>query len=199
MLILRAPDGIELDLSTDPRMQFMLSAGEEVIVLLDGWLVRAHRALEEHADEIRGYFTPAFDTTAAIERIIAPLRARAELLIGVHIRGRDYKEFLGGKFFWPVERYVSWMREVKHALPERRVAFLVCSDEQLVAEQFSEFDFSFGPGSAVADMYAFARCDAVFGPPSTFTGWAQFYGQNKLVFMQSAEDSAARVAELLRG
>lgn len=197
VLILRAPDDTELDLSKDPRMQFIVSSGEETIVLLDGWLIRANQDLEERAGELRRYFTPQPETTAAVERVSVPLRARTDAVVGVHIRRKDYRDFMGGRYFWPVERYLAWMRELTRAVPDRKLSFLVCSDEPLQAEQFAEFDFSFGPGSAVADMYSFARCDVLFGPPSTFTGWAHFYGGNQLAFMRTDQDSVAEVVTLL--
>jgi hypothetical protein len=35
-------------------------------------------------------------------------------------------------------------------------------------------------------MYAFAECDYIFGPPSTYTMWASFYGNKPLYMMESA-------------
>jgi hypothetical protein len=33
------------------------------------------------------------------------------------------------------------------------------------------------PGvSAIADMYALSRCDAIIGPKSTFSAWSSFFG-----------------------
>jgi hypothetical protein len=31
------------------------------------------------------------------------------------------------------------------------------------------------------DLYSLARCDYVFGPPSTYSQWASFYGNKPLL------------------
>jgi len=47
-----------------------------------------------------------------------------------------------------------------------------------------------GAGSAVGDMCALAKCDYIFGPLSTFSMWASFYG-NKPLFL--IHDSKVRI------
>jgi hypothetical protein len=37
---------------------------------------------------------------------------------------------------------------------------------------------------AVEDLYAFAGCDLLVGPPSTFTAWAAFYGEVPLLHVE---------------
>ena len=54
---------------------------------------------------------------------------------------------------------------------------------------FGDLQVHFGPGHIVEDMYAMAEADLLIGPPSTYTGWASFYGKVPLVVMESADDS----------
>lgn len=37
-----------------------------------------------------------------------------------------------------------------------------------------------GLGHFIEDMYTLAECDYIFGPPSTYTMWASFYGKRPL-------------------
>jgi len=50
---------------------------------------------------------------------------------------------------------------------------------------------TFGTGDLIEDMYAFARCDYLIGPPSTFTLWASFYGCVPLNLIRSSDQRQA--------
>ena len=133
-------------------------------------------------------FTP--DTVAAIRETFAPdpaineiaqaavSRARegADVLIGVHIRQKDYRTYLQGFFYYQSEDYERILEAMIAMFPGRRVAFLICSDEELKTESFASFRVTPGPGTTLEDLYSLAACDFLIGPPSTFSLWAAFYG-----------------------
>ena len=70
------------------------------------------------------------------------------------------------------------MDELVTLFPEKRVAFLICSDWPQDAATFARFKVTFGTGDLIEDLYAFPRCDYLIGPPSTFTLWASFSRQS---------------------
>jgi hypothetical protein len=76
------------------------------------------------------------------------------------------------------------MRQIRAALPNRSVRFLLVSDESIDMSNFSEFDVVAGLGDAVGDLYSLARCDYLIGPPSTYTSWASWYGGVSFYHMQ---------------
>ena len=47
-------------------------------------------------------------------------------------------------------------------------------------------------GSSVGDLYALARCDYIFGPVSTFSQWASFYGDKPLFHLHESNDRVER-------
>jgi len=100
--------------------------------------------------------------------------------VGVHLRQGDYRTWLAGRNFFPTPCYVQWMHELAEQFPERKVAFLVCSDEPRDAREFSGLQVGWGPGSPVGDLYALAKCDYILGPVSSFSQWASFYGNKPL-------------------
>jgi hypothetical protein len=51
----------------------------------------------------------------------------------------------------------------------------------------ADLNVTWGSGHLVEDMYAFAGCDYLVGPPSTFTTWASFYGQVPLCRLTAAD------------
>ena len=38
------------------------------------------------------------------------------------------------------------------------------------------------------DLYSLAQVDLLVGPPSTFTGWASFYGSVPIYWLESQDD-----------
>jgi hypothetical protein len=83
------------------------------------------------------------------------------------------------------------MSHLRRTLGDRRVGFLVCSNTALEARTFVTLETLLGLGHPLEDMYSFARCDYLVGPPSTFTMWASFYGKVPLYPMRDAETMPA--------
>ena len=172
--------------------EFQAQIRDARIVLVYGWRFRAPGCVVRHAEKIRTYFRPIPEQAQTIQAAMAPLRRSADVVVGVHIRYGDYRRWKGGKFFFPVARYVGWMREVAEQFPGRKVSFLICSDEPRGADEFPGLSVGFGPGSPLGDMYSLAGCDCIFGPLSTFTQWASFYGNAPLKLIHSLDDRLVR-------
>ncbi|NND97335.1 MAG: hypothetical protein HKN47_08415 [Pirellulaceae bacterium] len=158
-------------------------------LLAQGWLFRSDELVRKHTDAIRDHFSIQQTDQAHVDQTIDRIRQNADVVVGVHIRHGDYATFQGGKFFYPVKQYATWMRQVAEQLGNRRVAFLVCSNAKIAVDDFAGLDVHNGPGHIVQDMYCFANCDWLIGPPSTYTLWAAFYGNVPLHVMQSTEQT----------
>jgi len=154
------------------------------LVFVHGWWIRAPESVRKHAGVIRKYFQPIEEYESASRRAVEPLRQKADVVIGVHVRLGDNWKWIGGRFYFPVSQYVIWMGELAGRFPGRQVAFLICSDEPRKESEFPGLTVGFGPGSAVGDLYALARCDYIIGPPSTFTQWASFYGNRPMLCLE---------------
>jgi hypothetical protein len=157
-------------------------------VLAQGWLFRSERLFVKHADKVRDHFRISNTRQAVVRSLIDRIRDHADAVVGVHIRQGDYATFLSGKYFYTVSQYVERMRQIADQLSPRRVAFLVCSNARLQPQDFDGLQVHFGSGQIVEDLYALASADLLIGPPSTFTGWASFYGKVPLFMMESADE-----------
>ncbi len=157
--------------------EFVGLARQPGVLIAKGWLFRAYTSFERHAEAIRELFIPIAEHRENVERTVAPLRDQADIVVGVHIRHGDYRNFLGGQFFFTLDQYADLMRAVRAQFPDRRIAFLVCSDVPQPATAFGDLPVTFGPGHLVEDLYSLAACDYLIGPPSTYTLWASFYGE----------------------
>ena len=171
-------------------------------VFIHGWRFRAPASVQRQAAALRDYFRPVPELLRQAESAVEPVRSRAGILVGVHIRHGDYRTWKQGRFFFPSEAYARWMGSLKDQLAGSKAAFLVCSDEPRTREEFPGLEVGFGAKSAVADLYALAKCDYIIGPPSTFTQWASFYGNRPLLYLESREEQVAldrfKVSDLYR-
>lgn len=160
---------------SDPEI--LARFGHAKVVFLYGWEFRHSAGVERHAERIRRYFTPIRPHRSAIDGLVRRARAHYDLLIGMHVRRGDYRQYMGGRYFYPIEVYRRLMENIQSHFADRRLGFLICSDERLGRKQFGDLPVCFGTDVPVEDLYGFARCDLLVGPPSTFTQWASFYGQ----------------------
>ena len=181
IVTLRESPGQAITVLDGPEVQAKIR--EARIVFVNGWNFRAPDCVRRHAVKIRSYFRPIAAYEQSSRQAVDRLRQDANVVVGVHVRQGDYRRWRGGKYFFPISQYAAWMRELAEQFPARKVSFLVCSDDQLDAREFPELPVGFGAGSPVGDLYALAKCDCVFGPPSTFSQWASFYGDTPLLHL----------------
>lgn len=165
-----------------------LATSNNLLIIKDGWLFRDFINLEKHADQVRTFFTPIEKHSSAVSTLISKARNECELLVGIHIRQGDYKRWQGGKFYFTTSEYAAVMKRFVSEMPEKRIKFLICSNEKQDEGFFQGLNYLMGNNHQLEDMYAFARCDFLIGPPSSYTTWASFYGSVPLFTLHSAND-----------
>lgn len=179
---LETPDGI-VRMDTE---EFSRLARRTSLLFLSGPLFRNDPAFIRHQETIRDFFTPAPKHLAAAQHVVSLARAKADVVVGVHVRRGDYSTYFNGRFFYSDEIYLRLMRQTAELFPGKRVAFVVCSNEPALPGVFRDLDLHRGPGHLVQDLHCLAECDFLLGPPSTFSGWASFYGKKPLCVIFSA-------------
>jgi hypothetical protein len=186
VVTLRERPGQHLILLESPELEAQIADARVVFVY--GWTFRAPGAVQRRADEVRKYFRPTEAYERASSEAVAPLRRNAEVVVGVHIRQGDYRNWRKGSCFFSMAQYAVWMRELAAQFPGQRVSFLVCSDEARSQEEFPGLVVGFGPGSPMGDLYALAKCDYLLGTLSSFSQWASFYGNKPLYQVRDANE-----------
>ncbi len=185
VLTLRETPGLPVTWLDDPKLLLQINRARYVFVY--GWTFRSPELVRRHAEKIRAYFLPGAGIATASRKAVETLRQQAEIVIGVHIRHGDYKNWKRGQYYFDIHQYAEWMHSLVRELTGRRVAFLVCSDEARCPEEFIGLRVEFGPGTPTGDLYALAECDYIFGPLSTFSQWASFYGNKPLLQMRNKD------------
>ena len=128
----------------------------------------------EWRPRITEYFRPSEAVRRRSSELAAGARQGARWLVGVHVRRRDYEEFVGGGYFYEWQAYEELMRGIARAWGEDRVAFVVTSDEPIPEHFAAGLRWTPGPGDCGTDIASLGACDRVIGPPSTFSAWAAF-------------------------
>ncbi|MTJ11702.1 hypothetical protein FJR11_03620 [Anabaena sp. UHCC 0187] len=155
----------------------------------DGWFIEDIANLRQYADTIRTYFRPLPKYQSNIANLISKIRHHSDVIIGVHIRQGDYQSHQDGRYFYTVKQYVKVMETVKKLFANKKVTFLICSNENQTPDNFQNLSYVYGNNHIIEDMYSLAECDYIIGPPSTYTMWASFYGEKPLYMIRDVNKS----------
>jgi Glycosyl transferase family 11 len=115
-----------------------------------------------------------------------------DLILGVHIRRGDYKEWLDGKYYYDDDVYLQAVKRFIDKNSYKKILCIFFSDEKLNEDYFlnevrtSAVKFSTEPW--YADHFLMSKCNYLLGPPSTFTMWASFIGTAAYHHIQSKDD-----------
>lgn len=168
----------ELDLNNDK-----IKKNKGKLYLLNGWLFRDKKNPAKFHGDLKEIFKPKEEYLSEIETIMSNCLSKGDIVVGVHIRRGDYREYCGGKYFLDDVTYLNRMKAVEaNFLAEgKKCVFLISSNEKIDLDNFSSVQVVMGNGGLITDLYSLSQTDYLIGPPSTFTMWASFYGQVPLL------------------
>jgi hypothetical protein len=179
---------------------FLADVADAWVVFIQGWRIfvppRADAdiagppgGIEPEADLIRRHFRPCEAYRRRAEQLVARARRDHDRLIGVHIRQGDFlTDKNRGRYHYSTLQYVEKMKEVCSIYGSERVGFLVCSNQSQPEGVLKDLPCTLGSEDPVVDQHALALCDAIMGPPSSFSLWASLYGGVPLYWMFSIHE-----------
>ena len=168
---------------------FRIVPGAEFIVGMVGVDMTHHRL--KHKQELLHIFSPAPHIRERIERQFAAVRSRRKVVVGVHIRRGDYKYAFDGRYYYTDAQFDSLIRQANALFGAGDTAFFIASDQRVDMEAFPNVEcFVADNPTPTDDWYGLSRGDYIIGPPSTFSGWASFYGD---VPLYQVEDMAHQI------
>ena len=167
--------------------------------LISGTYLIHPKTTTENASEIRNLFKPHQKFYQEVDTCLSQVITQKGPIIGVHIRHGDYKDFLGGDFFYSLEDFISIMRTVKSFFTPTEPTFLICSNEHHDFSAYPDLKLIHGPGSRTGDLLALASADFLIGPLSTFSQWASFFGDTPFLQLPSRKSINNNVALWTKG
>lgn len=192
-----------VDLGTAAAVDLL---GTARTVLLSGWRLRSWALLERHGEAIRGAMSPPADCIGRVKEELRSARRSYDMMIGVQIRQGDYATWQDGRYFFPIDRYVAWMRAAAARFAARgRVGFVVTAETPFPPEIFAGLNTHLAwqidgrRGAEMRDMIRLSQCDLLMIPPTTFGCWASFLGRIPILTLRAADADLAREPILERG
>lgn len=168
-------------------------------VVVAGWNVRYYDLFLKYRDEICSLFQ--IDEAYAL-----PVQAKMRLLdeekgvrLGLHIRRGDYAQWADGRFFYDDATYAAFVRGFVRLHPGETVHVYLATNDPAVTEEAFCRTLQEGTeegekqpkvhllgGTPPEDLYMLSQCNALIGPPSTFTLVAAMYRDIPLCRMDQA-------------
>lgn len=143
--------------------------------------------------EFKKMFKPDKLIISEVDKVFEQVRKNSEIICGVHIRYGDYKYWKDGKYYYSLEQYHKVMLNVKKIFPNKSVVFFISSNEKIDMKAFKGCTcFSIPNSSATKDLYGLSTTDYLIGPPSTFSGWASYYGNTPLYFIEDPNEEVSQ-------
>lgn len=180
-------NGLEFDLNSGEFVNNAISK----TVFVQGWSFRDKKNFIKYADQVRLFFEPVEMYRKEVALLMEGIRKTGDIVIGVHIRRGDYARYNNGRYYYTDSVYADKMMQlVTHFKQQGKLCtFLICSNEPVMVENFpKELTMIAGQRHFIVDLYALAACNAIIGPPSTFSGWASFYGKVPYMHIETKED-----------
>ena len=159
----RLPPSPNANEPRDARVEFFL-----------GWRYYNPLGIARHRDAVRREFAPARRYIEGIASFIDAL-PHDRPVVGVHVRGGDFREHQGGALSVSIDEYRAAMDALVRAGGVDPM-FCVFSDESVDARSFSGFDVRVSRGSMIEDLFRMAHCPLIIGTASTFNLCAALYG-----------------------
>jgi hypothetical protein len=159
---------------------------KKLFYVVNSWEQRIHTSsFIKESDFIRSIILPEQKSRDMAENRISKLRQSFDKIIAVHIRRGDYKEFLGGRFYFEDDVYLQKMIDIQKYIYPAKVCFAVFSNEKISLKNFEGINISFeNTNTAIGDMWGISLCDYILGPLSTFSMWASFLNNVPLLFIK---------------
>lgn len=165
-------------------------------LLMDCWPYIDFELLRKHEIYVRNAIQPSQHHREKAEKIIRSQQCDETVLVGVHIRRTDYKEWQDGRYFYDLSVYERLMQEVA-ALLDGKVRFIICSDEQLEKDNFCVAcrGMVFSHEDFMTDYALLSLCDYTMGPPSSFRMTSSFLGNTPTFSVYSADQHLTSMAQ----
>ena len=152
---------------------------------VDGWQHGEDISfVREQKEKIVELFKP---TNIVANAVSESFKGFDGITIGVHVRRGDYKDYLGGKYYYSDDVYYRIMNRIRQlfALTNQKVRFLICSNEPFEVLQEDNDVFTIQGADGITDLYALSKCNYIIGPPSSYSQWASFIGDVPLCLLLS--------------
>lgn len=157
--------------------------------LVGGWSYRCNALTSRHRatfQQIYRLHRKLNHAEVLLQCSLQSAKASGAVVVGLHVRRGDYKDFQGGRYYFSNEVYAQIVTKLReyYALRGSTCWVLVCSNDSDLPDCGQD---QASKGRWFADQMLLQECDLLIGPPSTFTLWASYIARVPYIHVQSAE------------
>ena len=157
--------------------------------VVDGWQCISQNAFSDNFfDQIHFLFRPHPSVVQKCEKLIAELKNKWAVVVGIHIRRGDYAQYRNGIYYFEDAVYMHYMKQIQKETG-KEVCFFISSTEEIAFNDLDITYFQLPQSTGIEDLYSLSLCDYILGPPSTFSMWASFYGKTPLKIVVDKDES----------
>ena len=172
-------------------------------VVVAGWNVRYYDLFLKYRDEICSLFQIDEAYTLPVQAKMRVLDEEKGVRLGLHIRRGDYAQWADGRYFYDDKTYAAFVLGFVRLHPGETVHVYLATNDPAVTEEAFCRTLQEGTeegekqpkvhllgGTPPEDLYMLSQCNALIGPPSTFTLVAAMYRDIPLCRMDQARAEA---------
>jgi hypothetical protein len=164
----------------DLNQQEFVYQAKHNILAIEGYRFVDHSNIRKHSNEIRKIFQFKKKYINDVDSHLSSIKQKYDIIIGLHIRQGDYKDYLGGKYYFTSKQYLDYTDHLirnLEPLSNINTGIVVCSDEKLDPNNFKNYNCYFFDKNFIFDLILLSKCDYIISTNSTFSAWASFYGK----------------------
>lgn len=155
---------------------------------LNGWDLREKHEYYPYVKKsvLQDIFSPSQQIIQDVSSELDKYKSEGYFIVGVHMRGGDYRHWENGQYFFEKEEYRDFMSQIKALFAKKKVCFFISTNEKYDKSYFDEFTLCElnKNTTAIHDLYALSQCNRIIGPHSSFSRWASFIGDVPLCYIE---------------
>ncbi|NNK80588.1 MAG: hypothetical protein HKO93_03735 [Flavobacteriales bacterium] len=154
------------------------------LIFIDSW---GHEKPQVELDRsiLSELFKPKKTAQQKVEDFVLDKRKDYDLLVGIHIRRGDYKDYKDGIYYYSDNQYAHLMQQIEVQNPDKKIGFILCSNTATDLDKYRPLEvFRLEDAGMIEDLQALSQCDYILGPPSTYSMWASFVGEAPLYLVK---------------
>lgn len=148
-------------------------------ISIEGFWYSSGDLKQKYRERLAKMFSPKIEISEQINKKLANIDSK-KILIGIHIRQTDYRNFLNGDGYYSLIEYQDLIKRLLNRIGEHKVQFIISSDEHIPETFVNGLPITIGLGT-IQDIFTLSYCDLIIGPRSTFSNWSAFVSNKQLI------------------
>lgn len=173
----------EIIVQTDPQPHYYsdntfvkLLTSKKFVFICNPFYFRDDITLHENLNVVIDFLPLSEAHQQNLEPLLAQLKDECDIIVGLHIRGGDFRTWMDGKYFYDIHYFVESIKQMKLLFEDKRVGFLICSNEKWDPSLFGDAQVYFGTNDIAEDLYLLSTTNYLIGGYSSYLYWAALYG-----------------------